>query len=70
MVSIAGENPRVLNVTIGSLAAVAVAVAVTVNRGAVTRCWLIPPPLVPSPSWPCQLYPQQYAVPPDTRPHV
>jgi len=27
-------------------------------------------PLVPSPSWPFPFNPQQYAVPPDTRPQV
>ena len=61
--SVAGANPSVVNDTVGSLDAVAVAVAVAVGNA--TRCWL-----VPSPSWPAQLDPQQYAVPPATRPQV
>ena len=76
MVSVAGANPSVLNVTAGSLDAVAVAVAVSVAvavavavavgnvTGYVRLAWL------PSPSWPHQLFPQQYAVPPVARPHV
>ena len=74
MVSVAGVNPSVVNDTVGSLDAVAdavgVTVAVAVAVGNVTRCWPVPPSLVPSPSWPFPLYPQQYAVPPDTRPQV
>ena len=66
MVSIAGANPSVVNDTVGSLDAVAVAVAV----GNVTRCWPGQPFVVPSPSWPDQFAPQQYAVPPVARPHV
>jgi len=63
MVSVAGANPSVVNDTVGNLDAVAVAVAVAVG---LPETSLGPP----SPSWPFSFPPQQYAVPPDTRPQV
>jgi hypothetical protein len=64
MVSVAGANPSVVNDTVGNLDAVAVAVAV--NVGVPETSFAAPA----SPSWPVALDPQQYAVPPDTRPQV
>ena len=62
--SVAGANPSVLNVTAGSLDAVAVGEGWPETSLAES---LVPSP---SPSWPYWFHPQQYAVPPATRPQV
>ena len=57
-----------VNDTVGNLDAVAVAVGEDVGVG---LTWPETSCAAPaSPSWPVPFHPQQYAVPPDTRPHV